>query len=587
MAKKRWIAWLVTAAVLQPFGGVRMAQASVQAGGTGKAVIGDLSEYASGEVLAVYADGSLEVFSCADGEAVKEKIKDLSADPAVSLIQPNYEYESQAIGANDPSSKEQWALYNDGTFELDRETNRYPVYGDPFGSPAGPGEWDGNLVGFLVQTEKWKAQAGIDIRAAGAWAKYGGGKRDAIVALVDTGIDYTHEDLQGSLWMNPGELPGNGIDDDGNGYVDDVYGWNFYHNSNQVFTGMQDSHGTHGAGTICANAGNGIGIAGIVPNGRVKVMAVKALGGRDGGGSTASLIRAIRYAEGNGAVICNLSLTTTKFDQALYQAIGASRMLFVVAAGNGDRLGRAVNTDESPCYPASYDLDNIISVANLSFDGELQESSNYGLLSVDLAAPGTQILSTTPGSSYGYMTGTSMAAPMVAGAAAMVYTYYETIGAADVKEILLKTVTPLDSLAGRTVTGGMLNLEAALSFDVSTLSGMDFANSGHAPENGNVPYIESQIVDLRSRMYLMVRVVDVDGDLETLCYAEGEHTAEEFAAGLESVAFIVSENDTAVFQIEDEETGVYTFYARDRRGNEAVRTIKFAPQSMGPGGRQE
>ncbi len=586
--RRRWIAWLAAAAaVLQPFGGARMAQAAVREDERDRAVIEDLSEYVSGEVLAVYADGSLEVFSCVDSKSVRQKIGELSSDPAVSLIQPNYEYESQTIGVNDTSAGEQWALYNDGSFELDRETNRYPVYGDPFGSPSGPGEWDGNLVGFMVQTEKWKATAGIDIRAVGAWAKYEGGKRDAIVALVDTGIDYLHEDLQGSLWMNPGEIPGNGIDDDGNGYVDDVYGWNFYHNTNQVFTGVQDSHGTHGAGTIRANAGNGIGIAGIVPNDRVKVMAVKALGGRDGGGSTASLIKAIRYAEDNGAVICNLSLTTTKFDQALYQAIAASKMLFVVAAGNGDSLGRAVNTDESPCYPASYDLDHIISVANLSFDGELQESSNYGLSSVDLAAPGTQILSTTSGGTYGYMTGTSMAAPMVTGAAAMVYTYYENIKAADVKEILLKTVTPLESLSGRTVTGGMLNLEAALSYDVSALSGVDFGNSGYTPENGNAPYIESQIVDLRSRMYLMVRVVDVDGDLETLCYAEGEHSAEEFEAGLESVAFIVSENDTAVFQIEDEETGVYTFYARDSRGNQAVRTIRFAPQSMGPGGRQE
>ena len=152
------------------------------------------------------------------------------------------------------------------------------------------------------------------------------------------------------------------------GYIDDVYGWNFYSGSNQVYTGSEDSHGTHGAGTIAAHADNGIGIAGIVRSDHVKVMAVKALGGWDGSGSTASIIRAIQYAEANGARICNLSLGSSRNDPALYRTIAASDMLFVVAAGND-----GADLELAPSYPASYHLDNLITVANLRYDGNLDQ----------------------------------------------------------------------------------------------------------------------------------------------------------------------------------------------------------------------
>lgn len=583
---------LAAFAVLNAAGPLEAQAATGQAEGLAaqeKYVVMDPEAYETLEVLALYRDGSVEVYSCDSREELEETIEALAEDGDVAVVQPDYTYEEQALPANDTSVGEQWALYNDGSFEIEVEKNRYPVYDDPFGTPSAPGEWGGhgrNLVGILVEVERQKAMAGIDINVAEAWEKYGGGTHDAIVALIDTGIDYTHEDLQGALWTNDDEIPGNGIDDDGNGYVDDIYGWNFYHNSNQVFTGAEDSHGTHGTGTIRASVNNGIGIAGIVPGNRVRVMALKALGGNDGGGSTSSLIRAIRYAEDNGAVICNLSLTSSRNDQALYQAIANSSMLFVVAAGNGDSAtGLGLDTDKTPCYPAAYDLDNILSVANMSLDGFLHESSNYGAKTVDLAAPGTQILSTTPGSSYGYMTGTSMAAPMAAGAAAMVYSYFEGIGVADVKEILMATVTPLESLSGKTVTGGLLNVGAALSYDLNNLSRSGFGNSGSAPEGGTAPYIESQILDRKDGMYLTVRIVDVDGDLEIMLYSEGEHTAEEFENGLASVPFAVGSKDTVVFRIDDE--GVYTFYARDSRGNATVRVVKFAPMSKGPGYRQQ
>ena len=496
-------------------------------------------------------------------------------------------YRIQGLPVNDASASEQWALHNDGTFTIEEEKNRYPVYDDPFGKPAAPGTWHrgirkNDLIGVLVEVERVHAVAGIDINITGAWEKYGNGSHDTIVAMIDTGICIDHEDLADAIWVNTDEIPGNGIDDDGNGYVDDVNGWNFYHDNNQVYTGEEDSHGTHGAGTIRANSGNGIGIAGICPGNRVRIMPVKALGGEDGDGSTASLIRAIRYAEENGAVICNLSLTSTTNDKALYEAIKNSSMLFIVAAGNGDPVtGKGVNIDETPFYPAAYDLDNIISVANITCDGSLHGSSNYGAASVDLAAPGTYILSTTPGNTYSYMSGTSMAAPMVTGAAAMVYSYFDGIGVADVKEILMSTVTPLESLTGKTVTGGMLNVAAALDFDISTLSRSGFQKGGVSLENGSAPFIEARSKRTYDGTYLTVRVIDIDGDLETLLYAKGDLTAEEFETGAESTAFQVNAQDTATFRIG--QAGTYTFYARDRRGNASVYQVRYADMSEGPG----
>ncbi len=492
--------------------------------------------------------------------------------------QPVMAYASEKLQTNDPSASEQWAFSNDGSFAAE-EMTKYPVYSDPFGQPSENAE----LLGTLVEVKKRQAVSGVDINLEQAWEKYGNGSHDTIVAMIDTGIDYNHEDLKDTLWVNTDEIPGNGIDDDGNGYVDDVYGWNFYNNNNQVFTGDEDSHGTHGAGTISAGTGNGIGISGIVPGNRVRVMALKALGGNDGGGSTAAVIKAIKYAEDNGAVICNLSLTSTVDDQALYESMKNSSMLFVVAAGNGNpRTGKGVDTDVTPFYPAAYDLDNIISVANMSFDGALSASSNYGKTTVDLAAPGSYILSTTPGNSYGYMSGTSMAAPMVSGAAAMVYSYFDGIGVADVKEILMSTVTPMDSLKDVTVSGGMLNVGAALSYDISKLSRKGFQNGGTRSANGTAPHIEMQTSKRTGGTYLTVRVIDIDGDLDKLYYAKGEHTAEEFANGtVEGTPFTVNDKDIAAFQIT--EKGTYTFYAVDKNGNGAVKLAKFASESDGPG----
>lgn len=533
-----------------------------------------LSEYANNEIFVSYADGSTAVLTYGSKADLATALAALAEDPSVSLFQPNYSYTSTALTTSDALAAQQWALSNDGSFVMEEQKNSFPVYDTPFGTPSAPGRW--MMPGFsgisrmsaarYTAASQTTAVAGIDIHAETAWDLYNGGSREVIVALIDTGVDYTHEDLQNAIWVNEDEIPNNGVDDDGNGYIDDVYGWNFFSGNNGVYVSAdEDSHGTHGAGTIAASSNNGIGIAGVTDSENVSVMTLKALGGKDGSGSTASIIQAIQYAEANGASICNLSLGTTNNDRALYQVMANSSMLFVVAAGND-----GANTDSSPCYPASYDLDNIISVANLNYDGTMHKSSNYGMTSVDLAAPGSYILSTTPGNAYSYMTGTSMAAPMVTAAAAMVYSHYADITLRDVKEIILTSVAPLSSLSGVVATSGMLDLGAAMAFDISTLSGKTWEPA--APDTGSAPIIEARQTIWHGKTYLSVTVKDADQDLSFLAYAVGSVAADAFRNGTAGETFSLNQNGTAVFSIFSIMT--LTLYACDSAGNETVKTVE-------------
>ena len=233
--------------------------------------------------------------------------------------------------------------------------------------------------------------------------------------------------------------------------------------SSRPGTGKEDNHGTHAAGTIAASRNNG-GSVGITDNQYVKIMSIKALGGEEGKGSPESVIAAIRYAEANGAQICNLSFGSENCTEEFRAAIQGSKMLFVVAAGNGNEDEIGYNIDQNPVYPASLPYDNIITVANLIFNGKLDRSSNFGPASVDIAAPGTFILSTIPDKSYAFMSGTSMAAPMVAGAAAMLYSARPELSLQDVRNILITSAHKLDTLNGRVYSGGMLDVYSALQW---------------------------------------------------------------------------------------------------------------------------
>ena len=359
----------------------------------------------------------------------------------------------ESVPYTDSYASYQWAFLNTGELRLvpSHTTAVDAAIGAITGSPA------------LSADGTVRSLEGIDMNIVPAWKKYDAksGKRQVIVALIDTGVDITHPELSGSIWTNTGEIPGDGIDNDGNGYIDDVYVWNFYDNNAQVFTGTDDNHGTHSAGTIAA-ARNGVGTVGICDPAYVKIMVIKTLGTSSGVGTVSNVVKAIRYAQANGASICNLSFGTMKYSEELYQAIKDSGMLFIVAAGNGDASGNGYSIDEQPMYPASFELDNIISVANLRFDGQLDRASNYGVRSVDLAAPGNYILSTITGNDYAYMSGTSMAAPMVTGTAAMLYSCDASLSLMDVRNRILQSARPLESLSGKVATGGMLDAGAAM-----------------------------------------------------------------------------------------------------------------------------
>ncbi|GBF56099.1 alkaline phosphatase [Microcystis sp. 0824] len=277
-----------------------------------------------------------------------------------------------------------------------------------------------------------------------------------MIGVIDTGVDYNHQDLVGNIWTNPGEIAGDGIDNDGNGYIDDIRGWDFAYNDNNPSD--VNGHGTHVSGTIAGKGNNGVGVTGVAWN--AKIMPLKFLNDQ-GSGSTSNAILAINYATAKGVKLTNNSWGGGGYSQALYDAINAAGQagaLFIAAAGND-----AKNTDTSPSYPASYNLANIISVASTTRTDALSSFSNYGLTSVDLGAPGSEIYSTTPNNTYSTYSGTSMASPHVAGAAALLWSQNPTWTAQQVKDALMNTGDPLASLAGKTVSGKRLNVFNALA----------------------------------------------------------------------------------------------------------------------------
>ncbi len=296
-----------------------------------------------------------------------------------------------------------------------------------------------------------------DIDAPEAW-DITTGSSDIVVAVIDTGVDYNHQDLAANMWVNSNETL-NGEDDDGNGYVDDIRGWDFFSNDNNPYD--ESGHGTHCSGTIAAVGNNGKGVVGVSWN--AKIMPLRFLGPE--GGYTSDAVFAINYAIYNGADIMSNSWGGGGYSVALEDAISAaneSGILFVAAAGNSRK-----NTDRRPHYPSSYDVPNIISVAATDHNDALAGFSNYGPNSVDLGAPGVDILSTYPGG-YAWGDGTSMAAPHVSGAAALIMAQNPTISVADLKAKILDSVDPIDALAGKTVTGGRLNVFNCLEANTET-----------------------------------------------------------------------------------------------------------------------
>ncbi len=280
------------------------------------------------------------------------------------------------------------------------------------------------------------------------------GSSDIVVGVVDTGVDLTHTDLVARLWENPGEIPGNGIDDDGNGWPDDVNGADCAANDGDPMD--DDGHGTHVAGTIGAAGNDGVGVVGV--NWDVRIMALKVFKA-NGSASYSDIAECIDYATERGVTISNHSYGGAAFSQTLEDAFARARSaghLTVVAAGNA-----GWDIDQIPVYPAAFDLDNVITVAATDIDDLPASFTNSGAVSVDMGAPGVAITSTLPGG-YGVSSGTSMSAPHVAGAAALLASTVPGASAAFLRDTLLATTTPVPSLAGLVATGGRLDVAAAL-----------------------------------------------------------------------------------------------------------------------------
>ena len=338
-------------------------------------------------------------------EPLDSAIARLRADPRVLYAEPNYIVHAYRT-PDDPRFVEQYALHNTGQ--------------------------TGGITG-------------ADISALRAWDVFTGDSTLKI-GMIDSGIDYTHPDLAPNVWTNPGEIPGNGIDDDGDGYVDDVHGYDFANNDGDP---MDDNgHGTHTAGIVAAVGNNGVGVCGVAW--RAQLVAIKFLDA-SGSGTIADAISGLQYAVTVGCRLTSNSWGGGGPSQALLDAInaaGEAGLLFVAAAGNSH-----VNMDQVPNYPASYNSPYIISVAATNSRDSLAAFSNYGANSVDLAAPGVNILSTIPGERYALLSGTSMACPMVTGVLALALGENPGLGPLAAKAMLLAGVDHPTSLTGLVRTG--------------------------------------------------------------------------------------------------------------------------------------
>ena len=360
-------------------------------------------------------------------QGVAQAIEALRGSPDVEYAEPNFIYQHSAV-SNDTyyTNGSLWGMYGDATLPANQ-----------YGSQAGE-----------------------------AWAANHNSCTNVYVGIIDEGYMYTHEDLAANAGTNPGEIAGDGIDNDGNGYVDDVYGWDFAGGNNSVFDGSSDDHGTHVAGTIGGVGGNGKGVAGVCWS--VKLMDAKFLG--TNGGTTANAVKAVDYftdlkiRHGINLVATSNSWGGGGFSQALGDAIeraNTAGILFIAAAGNS-----TYDCDTSTaCYPAEYTNVNLIAVASITSTGDISSFSNFGATTIDIGAPGSGIWSTIPKtvkgkvtSSYASYSGTSMATPHVSGAAALYAAYHVGSTAAQIKNAILSSAVPTASLSGKTVTGGRLNV---------------------------------------------------------------------------------------------------------------------------------
>lgn len=354
-------------------------------------------------------------------KSIHKLIEELKSLPEVAYAEPNFIYKAISTTTTDPMFEKLWGLKNNGNNEPNREGNYSGVQG---------------VVGADVNAEK-------------AWQITKGSKK-VVIAVIDTGIDYNHPDLSDNIWSNPNEIAGNQVDDDGNGYVDDVHGWNAFAKNGNPMDG--NAHGTHCAGTIGASHDNNVGVAGVMSE--VQMMAVKFLSDQ-GSGSLADAIDAINYATKMNVDLMSNSWGGGGFSQALEDSIKAANergILFVAAAGNS-----STNNDSSPHYPSNYQVNNVISVAAHTVSDNLATFSCFGKRTVHVAAPGHNILSTVPGNKYAVYSGTSMATPHVSGVLGLLLSKEGRLPVDEVRNRLMATTVPVGAYRKKTISGGRVD----------------------------------------------------------------------------------------------------------------------------------
>lgn len=505
--------------------------------GPAEHIVTDIEQYDTNEMLVVYKDEKsrasnlpdsareqkltktcsvIEVGSTRD---LEKSVKALSNNDDVLFLEPNYKM--VLLETNDTYTGSQWA-YKAGTASINME----------------------------------------EARALGT-----GENKETIVAVIDTGVDYQHADLAANMWVNEDEAEGGQSDNDKNGFAGDYYGWNFAQGNNVVCDYKKDaegdyvdSHGTHVAGIIGAVMDNGIGVAGVAGGMNVKLMSVKVMAD-DGYTSMSDVIAGIQYAENNGAVVCNLSLGTQGYSTILYAVMKSSDMLFVCAAGNGDKTSQGMGWDISrrPVYPAAFDLDNIIAVANVNISGVVDNSSCYSRELVDIAAPGTEILSTyvdpdhTSEGKYVAFTGTSMAAPFVTGTAAYLYSYFGGLTTEQLRELILSGSKSMTPLSAKVIDGAYLDIYGSLMYGKGAAA------------------ISTSITDVKksNKKNYNITIRNSANKGITVLYAEGTQDVSYFQGGTVGTPLTFTDNKAT---IPTEKTTTYTIYLKDAEGNEAVRT---------------
>lgn len=358
---------------------------------------------------------------------VEQVINDLLLDPNVEFAEPNYIFEKQSVGIE--------------------------------GQPMSFSEMEDSVAAQNSAYSGGFGQSSVSMNADQAWAQLSPTGDRPIVAVIDSGVDYSHYVFvdSGAIWNNADEIPGNGIDDDGNGYIDDVRGWNFVSNNNDPMD--DDNHGTHVAGIVLGMTQDILDPT--LDPAIIQIMPLKFLD-NNGVGTTSDALEAINYAIDNGAQVLNNSWGGGSFSQSLHDAVSQAYnqgKTFIAASGNS-----ANNNDTNPTYPASYEIPNVVSIAATNSSDGLASFSNFGATSVHVGSPGISVLSTLPGDSFGYSSGTSMAAPFAAGLAALMIREKGQINGYQVKGVLYDYSQGVSGLSGKVASQSRIDALMAVDF---------------------------------------------------------------------------------------------------------------------------